>query len=467
MRGMNSETVDLIYLDPPYNSAKNYKGTGKAKNQEFVDNWSEKRLLEWNMLDGIQSSIEMLKEQKWFSALEMIKLQHSKAMYYYLSFMAIRIIEMHRVLKGSGSLYLHCDDSSNSYLRMIMDFVFGHKNGPGAEGRGAEINWKRSNPKNNTTSTYGRCTDTIYYYIKNAQPPIYNQQYTSLDTEYVRKNYKLDDNDGKGPYRLLPLSAGFRSKYHEKWRGFTPPPNGWVHTLETREKMFREGRIKFPLLKNGQMDYSKRLNYKKYLTESKGTPVVNTWSDISIESKTYRTGWETQKPLKLLTRIIKTSSNEGDLVFDPFCGCATTMLAASFNGRQFIGCDIDSEVTRIAEMRWEDQRDLLLEGNKDAPDTIKISTDIPVPSDGRSIQDYSIGETRKRIPVRRLYGYQIYAAQNGKCNLCRKSVNYKACDVVHIDRRKDSLSNEFENLQILCVECHRDRYATENMLPLD
>ena len=246
-----------------------------------------------------------------------------------------------------------------------------------------------------------------------------------------------------------------------------PPPNGWVHTLETREKMFREGRIKFPLLKNGQMDYSKRLNYKKYLTESKGTPVVNTWSDISIESKTYRTGWETQKPLKLLTRIIKTSSNEGDLVFDPFCGCATTMLAASFNGRQFIGCDIDSEVTRIAEMRWEDQRDLLLEGNKDAPDTIKISTDIPVPSDGRSIQDYSIGETRKRIPVRRLYGYQIYAAQNGKCNLCRKSVNYKACDVVHIDRRKDSLSNEFENLQILCVECHRDRYATENMLPLD
>ena len=135
MRGMNSETVDLFYLDPPFNSARNYQG----QSNKFLDDWSEKQLSEWEMLDGIRNSQELLKQESWWSSLEVIKEHHSDAMYYYISFMAVRLIKMRRILKPTGSLYLHCDDSSNSYLRMILDIIFGHKNGAGSEGTGAEI----------------------------------------------------------------------------------------------------------------------------------------------------------------------------------------------------------------------------------------------------------------------------------------------------------------------------------------
>lgn len=440
MRGMNSETVDLFYLDPPFNSARNYQG----QSNKFLDDWSEKQLSEWEMLDGIRNSQELLKQKSWWSSLEVIKEHHSDAMYYYISFMAVRLIEMRRILKPTGSLYLHCDDSSNSYLRMILDIIFGHKNGAGSEGTGAEITWRRSNPKNNSKQSYGRVCDTVYCYRKSPKFTN-NPQYTELDHDYVLKAYRHEDEVGR--YRLLPMVEG-RFIDRTPWRGFTPPSGGWRHKLETRERLHRENRVVFS--KNGQP------SYKKYRKDSKGTPVSNLFTDIEFVQGKEKTGWETQKPLELLHRIIKTSSNEGDLVFDPFAGCATTIIAAHQLNRQFIGCEIDKEVTDILIMRCQDQPDMLYEQD------ITVQTKLPVRNDVRSIQTSIDIDAIRHENIRNLYGPTLYARQNGQCAITKQLIPYTSGDVDHITPLADGGSNELHNLRFVHVNEHTEKNRIEN-----
>lgn len=376
MRGMNSQTVDLIYLDPPFNSAKNYRGRGKAKKQEFMDDWNEANLHHWNMLEGIRADSELLKEESWWPLMELVKEKHSEEMYYYLCFMAVRILQMRRILCETGTIYLHCDDSSNSYLRMIMDFVFGKDKGAGAGGRGAEITWQRTSARNNATSNFGRISDTIYVYRKSSKFT-HNPQYTSYDDEYIRKNYKYNDNDGRGLYRIDNLTAPGSNNFYE-YKGYTPKTRGWSVNIDTMREYDEQGRLYFPINLDGV------IAKKNYLKDGKGTPVGNVWTDINpiASGSKERTGWDTQKPLSLLNRILLASSNKGDIVFDPFCGCATTLLAAANNNRKFIGCDIDSEVVDIALMRWEDQYDMLYENkDKEVQESIRLSTILPSRTD--------------------------------------------------------------------------------------
>lgn len=372
MRGMNSQTVDLIYLDPPFNSAKNYQGKGKARKQEFMDNWKIENLRGWNMLEGVQADSDLLKEETWWPLMDLVREKHSDEMYYYLCFMAVRIIQMRRILRETGTIYLHCDDSSNSYLRTIMDIVFGKDKGPGAGGRGAEITWQRTSARNNATRNFGRISDTLYVYRK-SNKFTHNPQFTSYDEEYIRKNYRHNDNDGRGLYRIDNLTAPGSVNFYE-YKGYKPRTRGWSVNIETMIEYDKQDLLYFPKKPNGV------IAKKNYLKDGKGTPVGNVWKDINpIASQAKeRTGWDTQKPLALLTRILLASSNKGDIVFDPFCGCATTLIAAANNNRKFVGCDIDSEVVNVALMRWEQQYDILYDStDKDVRESINVSKTLP------------------------------------------------------------------------------------------
>ena len=240
----------------------------------------------------------------------------------------------------------------------------------------------------------------------------------------------------------LPMVEG-RFTDRTSWRGFTPPNGGWRHKLETRERLHGENRVVFS--RNGQP------RYKKYLKDSKGTPVSNLFTDIEFAQGKEKTGWETQKPLELLHRIIKTSSNEGDLVFDPFAGCATTIIAAHQLNRQFIGCEIDKEVTDILIMRCQDQPDMLYE--KD----ITLETKLPVRNEVRSVQARIDIDEIRHENIRKLYGPTLYARQNGKCAITKQLIPYESGDVDHIIPLTEGGSNELDNLRFVSLSQLREK----------
>lgn len=460
MRGMNSSTVDLIYLDPPFNSARNYNGSGRAKNQKFLDNWNEEQLKEWNVWEGVQNDADLLRDQNWWPMMELVKKKHSKAMYFYLSFMAVRLLQMKRILKKTGSLYLHCDDNSNSYLRMLLDYIFGYDLGPGTYGHGAEITWRRTTSSNRARRRYGRIADTIYVFRK-SENYTHNAVYTSLDEEYIRSKYRYDDNDGRGLYSTDNLTAP-GSGYKYDYKGFPSPVKGWRCPEEKMRELDQEGRLSFPKTEKG------RIRQKRYLSESKGVPVSSIWTDIKVVNSQAkeRTGWETQKPKALLNRIIDTSSNPGDVVFDPFCGCSTTLIAAlerpDNEKRHVVGCDIDSEVCqvmdlRVSELKDRKTQDLFRNVEIKVLDCLNDRSLIPVRTDKTDVDDPPTDPVR--VDVRKIYGTTLYGEQKGYCPGCKRHVEFDFMDVDHKLPLKRGGTNDFENLQMLCRNCNSKKGA--------
>lgn len=458
MRGMNSNTVDLIYLDPPFNSARNYNGTGRAKNQKFLDNWNEEQLKEWNIWEGVQNDTDLLRDQKWWPMMELVKEKHSKSMYFYLSFMAVRLLQMKRILKSTGSLYLHCDDSSNSYLRMILDYIFGYNFGPGASGNGAEITWRRTTSSNMAKRRYGRIADTLYVF-RNSETFTHNPQFTNLDQEYVKDKYRYDDKDGKGSYRKDNLTAPSKG-YKYDYKGFSSPTKGWRCPIEKMRELDLDGRLSFPENKNG------RIQQKRYLSESKGVPVNCIWTDIKVVNSQAkeRTGWETQKPKALLNRIIDTSTDPGDIVFDPFCGCSTTLIAAlerpDNEKRHVVGCDIDTEVCqvmelRVSELRDQKTQDLFRNVEINVLDCLNDKSLLPIRTDKSEIDEPATDPVR--IDVRKIYGTTLYGEQKGYCLGCRRHVEFDFMDVDHKQPIKRGGTNDKDNLQMLCRRCNTSK----------
>ena len=460
MRGMNSGTVDLIYLDPPFNSARNYSGTGRAKNQKFLDNWNEEQLKEWNLWEGVQNAADLLRDQNWWPMIELVLEQHSKAMYYYLSFMAVRLLHMKRILKSTGSLYLHCDDNSNSYLRMLLDYIFGHNFGPGTYGHGAEIRWRRSTSSNMARRRYGRIADTIYVFRK-SENYTHNTLFADHDEEYINAEYRYDDNDGRGRYARADLTApGDGYKYD--YKGFPSPYGGWTCPEEEMRELDKVGRLSYP--ENGKG----RIWQKTYLTESKGEPVSSIWTDIKVlnSQAKERTGWETQKPRALLNRIIDTSSNPGDVVFDPFCGGSTTLIAAldrpDNEKRHVIGCEIDSEVCqvmdlRVSELKDRNAQDLFRNVEIKVLDCLNDRSLIPVRTDKIDVDDPPTDPFQ--IDVRKIYGTRLYGEQKGYCAGCKRHVEFDFMDVDHKLPLKRGGTNDLENLQMLCRNCNSKKGA--------
>ena len=349
-----SESVDLIYLDPPFNSNVNYNVTFRDQDDHddtaqvtaFVDTWH------WGP-DDDQTLLTLTTQHGQLAQFLSDTVQRigKNDLAAYLVMMGVRLIELHRVLKSTGSIYLHCDPTASHYLKVMMDVIFGIENFRN------EIIWKRSDAKGNSgqgAQHYGRNTDTILFYSKGSTIT-FNQQYTPLTEEYVKQFYRHVDDDGrryKLDNMLGPGGAAKGNPYYE----VMGVSRHWRYSRERMQQLIEEGRV--IQTKPGTVPM-----FKRYLDESKGVPVGNLWTDISLlrGHSTEKLGYPTQKPVALLERILATSSNPGDVVLDPFCGCGTTVVAAERMGRPWIGIDITHLSISLIKMRLK--RDFMLDGN--------------------------------------------------------------------------------------------------------
>lgn len=336
-----TESVDLIYLDPPFNSNASYNVLFKAPSGEgsqaqieaFEDTWH------WN--ESAERAFDEVVTGPHSDASIMLKAMRSALgendMMAYLAMMSVRLIELHRVLKPTGSLYLHCDPTASHYLKILLDGIFGPL------GYRNEIIWKRSNPKSLGSVNLPACTDTILRYSKGSTVT-FHQPYEAHDPGYVESAYKY--SDAGGVYRLLPLlnPNDDRPNLTYEFLGVT---RVWRWTKERMQKSYEDGLV--VQLKPGAVP-----QYKKYLHDSKGRTITNCWTDIPQAAGNESLGYPTQKPVALLARIIAMSSNEGDTVLDPFCGCGTTVHAAQKLGRQWIGIDVTHLAIALVERRLKE-----------------------------------------------------------------------------------------------------------------
>jgi site-specific DNA-methyltransferase (adenine-specific) len=339
-----NDSVDLIYLDPPFNSNANYNilfrspaGTqSDAQIEAFEDTWH------WN--DTAEDAFDQLCRSGHDRAFDLLKAMRSflgeNDMMAYLSMMAIRLVELRRVLKPTGSLYLHCDPTASHYLKLLLDAVFG------ARGYRNEIVWKRTSAHGDAAVSFGDVTDKIFFYTKGDRAT-WHRQFVPLSDEHVAAKYASADGDGRRYTTRDLRSPSPRPNLTYEYKGYKPHPNGWSISRDLMERYDEQGLLYFPKSPEG------RIRLKIYLDERRGRPLQNLWDDIApINSQAQeRLGYPTQKPLALLERIIAASSNEGDVVLDPFCGCGTAIHAAQKLGRQWIGIDVTHLAISLIERR--------------------------------------------------------------------------------------------------------------------
>jgi len=342
-----AESVDLICLDPPFNSKRDYNLLFKSPKGQQSEAQIEAFKDSWHWGDQAEGEFDEILHQGNTDVAEMMKAMRSflgeNDMMAYLTMMANRLLELHRVLKPTGSLYLHCDPTASHYLKILTDAVFGKeyfKN---------EISWQRALVKGDARRKYGTLHDIIFYYTK-SRDYILSIPRRPSDQEYLSR-FDLDDNDGKGQYHSAPLdSPNPRPNLTYEYRGYSPPGKGWRVSLAEMKRLDSQDRLIFPKSKNG------RIRRKLYLSDAPGPPIGDTWTDILGlgAGQDERLGYPTQKPLALLERIIAASSNEGDVVLDPFCGCGTAVQAAEKLKRKWIGIDITCLAIGLIEKRLKD-----------------------------------------------------------------------------------------------------------------
>lgn len=403
MRGIDSESIDLIATDPPFNSKRSFNAPlgSKAAEQKFDDRWRWDEVTdEWHDViaadhPAIKELIEAAAviEGGTVSSSGKVETGVTDSIAAFLAWMAPRVVEMHRVLKPTGSFYLHCDDAANSYLRLLLDGIFGKNRFRN------EIVWQRTEGKGLNPTKYVRNCDRLLYYTKGGKPT-WNQQYDPFDSSYG-SDWRQDE---RGPWDAADLTGGkagsveaykpFNGVIPSPGRAWAPPPrdkfppnSGLPDDYETLDALSKcealdaAGLIHWPNKKNGIP------RYKKYLSTLRGkyaSDLITNVPPVSSHSEE-RTGWRTQKPLALYSRIIKASSNIGDLVLDPFAGCATTCVAAEQLQRRWIGIDIDPIAENVTKDRLQSETGLFeQDGN---PVTVRKNppkrTDIPIVSDDK------------------------------------------------------------------------------------
>ena len=342
-RYLRDESVDLIYLDPPFNSRQDYnvlfaeKDGNRSSSQitAFEDTW------EWN-LDAERAYQEVVERGGWVSnAMQAFRtFLGNSDMMAYLAMMAPRLLELKRVLKVTGSIYLHCDPTASHYLKMLMDAVFG------PEQFRNEIIWRRADPKGHAFTRFPSTHDVILAFGETATA-VWNTQYRAYDDAYLRSHYSSIEAGTDRRYTLSDCTNPNRNRPNltYEWNGIVKV---WRWTKDRMQRMHDEGRLVYTS--------SGAPRYKRYLDEMKGTVVTSVWDDIPFinSQAAERLGYPTQKPEALLDRIIKASSNEGDIVLDPFCGCGTAVVAAQRLKRRWIGIDITPLATNLIKTRLTD-----------------------------------------------------------------------------------------------------------------
>lgn len=346
-------SVDLVYLDPPFNSNRTYNvlfkpesgAEAEAQIAAFEDTWHWNRAAERTYREIIQNAPPHVSQ--------LIDALHGfigpSQMMAYLVMMAARLVELHRVLKPTGSLYLHCDPTASHYLKIVLDTIFGVQNFRN------EITWKRSDAHNDAKKQYGMISDRILVYSR-TKDALFTRQFGGFQERTLRDWYQyLEFPDGtirrmnkeERESQKIPIGArrfntsdlrspNPRPNLMYEYKGYKPHRNGWAVSIEKMKELDQKGLLIFPSSQDG------RIMRKRYLDEQSGAVVGDVWTDISQirGADAELLGYPTQKPLALLERIISASSNPGDVVLDPFCGCGTTIAAAQKLGRRWIGIDI-------------------------------------------------------------------------------------------------------------------------------
>lgn len=376
-RHIPDESVDLIYLDPPFQSGQSYNvlfeerdgSRSAAQIQAFEDTWGwdlgSRKAYEGVVEEGGPVSRAMQAFMTFLGESDMLA---------YLSMMAPRLKELHRVLKSTGSLYLHCDPTASHYLKMLLDAVFG------PERFRSEIVWKRTYAHSDTKQgrkIHGHIHDIIFFYTKGDEWT-WNPVYQPYDQEYIESMYRhveeetgrryQDDNltaarpGGDTEYewrvkRKKEEGAEWEADLDDEWKdpkpGWeykgVPPYSGryWAYSKEKMEEFARNGRLHH---RSTGMP-----RYKRYLDEMPGVPLQDLWTEINpISAKAAeRLGYPTQKPEALMERIIESSSDEGDVVLDPFCGCGTTVSVAHRMDRKWVGIDITHLAINLVKHRLQ------------------------------------------------------------------------------------------------------------------
>ena len=366
MRGMNSATVDLIYLDPPFNSKANYAAPigSKAAGAAFKDTWT---------LRDVDAEWVNLMEAKHPALHRVLLAAMTNSDKSYLAYMAVRLLEMHRILKPTGSIYLHCDPTMSHYLKLVMDAVFGRK------AFRNEIVWSYHR-WTGATKHFQRMHDVIFLFAR---------------SERSRFHQILEPHSPKGQHR-------------HKGKNRTTSVMGDGALVQT------------------------------YVNESGMKAMRDVWeiSYLNANAKE-RVGYPTQKPLALLDRIIRAGSDDGGIVLDPFCGCATACIAAEQLHRQWVGIDISPKAAELVERRMRDELGLFYRGGH--------RTDIPRRTDLGKLPRYNCPENRALL----------YGQQEGNCAGCGHHFEGRHLEVDHIISRRKGGTDHLENLQLLCGSCNR------------
>lgn len=341
---VDDESVDLVYLDPPFNSKATYNVLFEEHSGEesaaqiavFEDTWHwslESETIYHGLIEGSQALESLLNLMQAFRAF-----LGTSDMMAYLTMMAPRLQELHRVLKPTGSLYLHCDTTASHYLKLLLDAIFSPQNFMN------EIIWKRTSGHSDARR-FGNVHDAILFYRK-GDNPTWNESYQKYDPDYVEQYYRYKDTDGRrwmsGDLGAAGLQGG---GYDYEWKGVR---RIWRVPIETMERLDSEGKIYYTKNKIPRI--------KRYLDESKGLPMQDVWGDVEALRSWHqeKLGYPTQKPEGLLERIIIASSNEGDIVLDPFCGCGTTISVAERLHRKWIGIDVTHLAMSLIRHRLHD-----------------------------------------------------------------------------------------------------------------
>ena len=423
LRGMNSECVDLIYLDPPFNSNQNYAAPvgSKAAGAAFKDTWS------LSDLDVAWMGLIADEQPATAHVLRTAGITHGKRMQSYLTMMAVRLLEMQRVLKDTGSIYLHCDPTASHYLKLLMDAVFG------AVHFLNEIVWKRTPAKGNMSVRLSRNHDTILCYGASLNARIKSfipYDLDNLEAKTLAK-YSHKDTDGRR-YQLDNLISPNKDRPNLAYE-FLGVHRVWRWTRKRMEQAYKDGKVVQP--SPGSVP-----RLKRYLDEQRGKPLNDLWVDMpALNSQAKeRTGYPTQKPLALLERIIVASSNEGDVVLDPFYGCATACVAADQLGRKWIGIDISPKAVELVNIRLQQAMgDLFHHGYVTARTDIPQRTDIEKPKPYRQ---------NKHV---------LFGKQEGLCNGCKGDFPFKLYEVDHVVPKSKGGTDHLVNLQLLCGHCNK------------
>ena len=463
LRGMNSGTVHLIATDPPFNKSRDFHATpdSLASGASFQDRWSWRDDLHDSWLIEIQRDYP----EVW-SVITAAKQVYGDDMAAFLCFMGVRLVEMRRVLRDDGSIYLHIDHTAHAYMKALMDAVFGQQNFRN------EIVWRRNESgakgSQHDASTWGNNADFLLFYTKGDDFTFEPRIIKDMTEDDIKQKFpKVDENGERYNIKMTAWrspSMGPRPNLCYPFHGITPPyPSGWRLGRKRMEEEYRKGNI---VIQDGKLE--RRSYAKDYMGVSPG----NLWTEANLllgaQSKE-RTGYPTQKPLTLYERVISASSNRGDIVLDPFCGCATTPIAAERLKRQWVGMDIWDEAYQVVLKRLADEQLAVPESSAVTSSrlmtfgNVHYSTQPPVRTDnGESIIPPLPTPTRRnkeRHPPPRTQHGRLIADIGPFCQGCGRDYAFdpRVLAVDHIRPKSDGGSDAYDNLTLLCPPCNKEK----------